>query len=83
MPGRNRIDDLQVLPYPVDINTITGWMTGAIIGMTPIISANGGALQDVAANVIGQINKVDMVGFADVNGWHPNGRVVSFTLEEV
>jgi len=83
-PSRTRLDEFQVLPYPVDSNTITGWYSGGgSVGATPYISASGDALHDTSVNVVGQVSRVETVSFADANGWQQGGRVVSFTLEEV
>ena len=78
-----RIDDMQVLPYPVDSTTVTGWYGATSMGATPHLSATGDVMQDNSVEVVGLVNRIDVVAFQGTTGWRQTGRVVSFTLEEV
>ncbi len=79
----NRMDALQVLPYPVDGAAIAGWYGGARSGNTPLLTVAGDLVHDTEVTCVGHVDRVEVVGFQSGNVWQPNGCAIDFTLEEI
>lgn len=83
-PWFARLDDVQVLPFPVDANWITGTFgLGGTPGATPFLTARGDLFPEPDVRVMGQVESLSYMGYSDAGTWRPNGCVLSFTLEEV
>ncbi len=79
----NRIDEMQVLPYPMDATSIAALFASYGMGDTPFIRATGDFIHDTYATVVGQVDGVEVVGYQDGSTWRPNGCTIDFTLEEI
>lgn len=82
-----RIDDLQLLPYPVDQNWVSGvFAAGVANGPTPYMNLSGTDVNDYPSVIVsGEAKSEEYIGFQDptVKVWRPNNRVVDLTLTEV
>ena len=85
-----RLDDMQVLPFGVDQNWVTGTYNGVGSyytenGLTPFVQATGGFNGDASVTVYGEIKKETYTGYMDpLTGlWTPNGVVLEIALTEV
>lgn len=80
-----RIDDAQVLPYPLDAASILGmYNAGVANGLTPRTVATGDFISEPSVTVQGRVEKVSSMPYRDSAGtYRANGKVIDFILEEV
>lgn len=84
VPGFARMDEIQVLPFPVTAAWVSGtYSLGGTPGATPFITARGDLFAESDVQVMGQVDRVSYMGYSDAGTWRANGCVIDFTLEEV
>lgn len=79
------MDDLQVLPYAVQPDTVKAWYRGnAPMGRAPEMTMQGLYDDRCEVKVMGQVSNVDCVGYARPDGtWEPSGQRLNIKLFEV
>lgn len=83
---QGRINNLQLLPYAVDQNWVSGvyGYAGLNGGNTPLLTMAGTCINNQFKSVYGQIKKEAYVGFQDPTlGWMSQGRTLNIILTEV
>ncbi len=82
----SRLDDVQILPFPVDARTVSGWYAGGAdttLGDAPILRATGSFCGSAFVRAAGCVESFSIEGYQDAGVWRSNGRVIEFTLEEI